>query len=473
MYAGTRRYNRRRRKRAEIRGYLRTLVWVLTVICIIVVAVAMAIQTNASKVVAAEAATEEQVFIDETKVIDVAHAVTSDSRRAAAAAVKSAQAEADRAIVIDPGHGGMDGGCVFAGIVEKDVNRKIALLVEDKLREKGYRVVLARKGDELVDKADRVEEANRQNARLYVSIHQNSCEDDSVSGIETWYDDNDATGESRRLARLVQQETVKSTGASDRALVSDPEMCVTSKSKMPACLIETGFLSNQTERKNLDTAEYQNKIAEGIANGIDLYLNPKIMYLTFDDGPSEAYTDQVLDVLKQKNIKATFFLIGEYVRKYPETAKRIADEGHTIGIHCDVHDYQEIYADVSSYVEDFEKAYDTVYEVTGVRAQLFRFPGGSINAYNKKVYQDIIEEMEARGFIYYDWNASLEDATTANADSQQLIRKAVDTTLGRRQVVMLAHDRIEGTANALGDLIDAFPEYRMEALTAEAEPVQF
>lgn len=473
MYAGTRRYQRRQRKRAEIRGYVRTLVWVLTVICILVVVAAMAVQTNASKVVAAEAEAEAPILIDETKMIDVAQAVTSDSRYAAAKIMESAKAEADRAIVIDPGHGGMDGGCVFEGVVEKDINRKIAFLVKDKLQKKGYRVVLARKGDELVDKADRVEEANRQNARLYVSIHQNACEDDSVSGIETWYDENDATGEGRRLARLIQQETIRMTSATDRELVSDPEMCVTSKSKMPACLIETGFLSNRAERKNLDSAEYQEKIAEGIVNGIDLYLNPRIMYLTFDDGPSEEYTDQVLDVLKQKNIKATFFLIGEYVRKYPETAKRIADEGHTIGIHCDVHNYHTIYADVSSYVEDFEKAYNTVYEVTGVKAQMFRFPGGSINAYNRKVYQDIIEEMEARGFIYYDWNASLEDATTTNASSQQLIQTAVDTTLGRQQVVMLAHDRIEGTANALGDLIDAFPEYRMEALTAEAKPVHF
>ena len=181
-----------------------------------------------------------------------------------------------------------------------------------------------------------------------------------MAGIETWYDESDETSDSKRLAMLIQQETVKATGATGRELVSDPEMCVTSKSDMPACLIETGFLSNKTERANLCSAEYRNQIAEGIANGIDLYLNPKTMYLTFDDGPSEEYTDMVLDVLKEKNIKATFFLIGEYVRKYPETAKRIADEGHTIGIHCDVHDYQKIYSSVDSYIEDFEKAYNGV-----------------------------------------------------------------------------------------------------------------
>lgn len=216
MYARTRRYARRRRKREEIRGYVRTMMWVLTVICILVVAIAMAVQTNYSKVVAAEAWTETPILIDETKMIDVAQAVTSDSRHAAAVIVETAKAEADRVIVIDPGHGGMDGGCVFEGITEKEINREIARRVKDKLEQKGYKVSLARKGDEMVDKADRVEEANRQNARLYVSIHQNSCEDDSVSGMETWYDDTDAAGESKRLARLIQQETIRLTGAADR-----------------------------------------------------------------------------------------------------------------------------------------------------------------------------------------------------------------------------------------------------------------
>lgn len=199
----------------------------------------------------------------------------------------------------------------------------------------------------------------------------------------------------------------------------------------------------------------------------------KIMYLTFDDGPSAQNTDKVLDVLKEKNIKATFFVIGEYVRKYPETAKRIVAEGHTIGIHCDVHDYGPLYASVDSYIEDFEKAYETVLEVTGVEAKLFRFPGGSVNAYNKAVRDDIIAEMEKRGFIYYDWNASLEDASSKVKTPEELVQNAVDTALGRKKVVLLAHDRVENTALALEALIDAFPEYKMEPLTEDVAPVQF
>ena len=480
MYGRSRSLYRKQRRKEEIRGYLGRMMWVVTILCIITVAVAMAVQTaKASKVIAAEAVvtdamtTDVPILLDENNVTDVAQAVISGQLMITDKAQERARIEAERVIIIDPGHGGMDGGCVFGDIAEKDINRKIAYRVMQKLRIMGYCVELARTGDDYIDKTERVDMANGRNARLYVSIHQNSCEDKSVAGIETWYDENDETSDSRRLAMLIQQETVKATGAQGRELVSDPEMCVTSKSAMPACLIETGFLSNKTEREKLASAEYRDQIAEGIANGIDLYLNPKTMYLTFDDGPSEEYTDMVLDVLKEKNIKATFFLIGEYVRKYPETAKRIAEEGHSNGIHCDVHDYQKIYASVDSYLEDFENAYDTVYEITGVEAEFFRFPGGSVNAYNKAVYQDIIEEMETRGFVYYDWNASLGDAGKNSLTSEELIGNAVATARGRREVVMLAHDRVDNTAYALEKLIDSLPEYRMEPLTTKAAPVQF
>ncbi|WP_349770775.1 hypothetical protein [Hungatella sp.] len=111
-------------------------------------------------------------------------------------------------------------------------------------------------------------------------------------------------------------------------------------------------------------------------------------------------------------------------------------------------------------------------EVTGVRVTLFRFPGGSINAYNKPVYQDIIKEMTARGFIYFDWNASLEDALK-KSEPEELIANARETALGRKHVVMLAHDIVHSTALCLNDLIDQFPEYRMEPLTPKVTPVQF
>lgn len=198
----------------------------------------------------------------------------------------------------------------------------------------------------------------------------------------------------------------------------------------------------------------------------------KTMYLTFDDGPTAENTVAVLDTLKEKNVKATFFVVGENVEKHPEVAKRIVEDGHTIGIHCYSHDYKEIYASVDAYLADFEKAYQMVYEVTGVKAQLFRFPGGSVNAYNKGVYKDIIAAMTERGYTYFDWNASLEDAVTKSTPESLLVN-AKETALGRKKVVMLCHDTVYNTTLCLGELIDQFPEYQMEPLTPEVAPIQF
>lgn len=375
-------------------------------------------------------------------------------------------------IIIDAGHGGEDNGCGFDNIMEKDINLEIARLVVQKLKELGYPVEMAREDDTYIAKEERVEEANKNRALIYVSIHQNSCPDSSVKGIETWYNGEDTTRDSARLARLIHQETIKSTQAVERDMVSDNSLCVVDKTQMPACLIETGFLSNGEERALLQTKEYQEKVAEGIVSGIDLYFHPKTMYLTFDDGPSAENTDLILDILKERDIKATFFIIGEYVRKHPETAKRIADEGHAIGIHCDVHDYDILYQNKETFIQDFEQAYKTIKEVTGVEARLFRFPGGSVNAYNKRVCQEIIEEMESRGFVYFDWNASLDDAV-GSPEPQEMIENARYTAMDRQKVVMLAHDRVTNTVSCLNDLIDAFPEYQIVPLTTDVDPVQF
>lgn len=273
MYKSRRTYYRERR-REKIREGLKTVLWVVTVICIIVVCVTMALQTKASQVVAAESHVMQQVSpIDVNRAVDVVQTMNTGQGLVAVAAVNRAKAEAERVIVIDPGHGGMDGGCVFDGVLEKDINRQIANKVAKNLRDMGYKVKLARAGDSYIEKADRVELANSENALLYVSIHQNSCEVSSVSGIETWYGENDLTNESRRLAQFVQQETISSTGAVCRELVSDNEMCVINKSNMPSCLIETGFLSNKAEREKLCTEEYREQVAEGIAKGIDMYLS--------------------------------------------------------------------------------------------------------------------------------------------------------------------------------------------------------
>lgn len=133
------------------------------------------------------------------------------------------------------------------------------------------------------------------------------------------------------------------------------------------------------------------------------------VYLTFDDGPSKN-TPDILRILDKYDIKATFFMCGgddEYTKML---MKQVADRGHTIGVHSITHDYEKIYSSVDSYLEDMNNTYMSIYNATGVKPQLIRFPGGSVNDYNKGLYRDLITEVTRRGFTYFDWNVSGEDA---------------------------------------------------------------
>ena len=177
-------------------------------------------------------------------------------------------------IVVDAGHGGVDDGCLGTGVFEKDINLQIALRVKDKLEEKGFQVMMPRETDEYLAVEERVELANSYQADAYVSIHQNTYEgtDKSVNGIEIWYDGADADRDNEKLAKSVHQETIKCTGANAREAWGIADYCVTNRTLMPACLIETGFLSNPEECRKLSSSDYQDKIAEGIAAGVAQYF---------------------------------------------------------------------------------------------------------------------------------------------------------------------------------------------------------
>lgn len=373
-------------------------------------------------------------------------------------------------VAIDMGHGGEDEGCSYDGIDEKDINLKLGYQLKEKLEAIGFQVILLRDNDETLELNSRVERVKASKADIMISIHQNACEDTGVSGIETWYYPDGE--ENERLARLVQQYTVLYTKGKDRGIMESGELVVIRESGIPSCLIETGFLTNASERVNLTDSAYCNKIAQGLADAVELYFNPKTMYLTFDDGPNKENTNKILDILKEKDIKATFFVVGKNVERNPETTRRIVEEGHTIGIHCYNHDYSVIYNSVDDYIKDFENARQIVYEVTGVETNLFRFPGGSINSYNKKVYKNIIETMTSKGYIYYDWNASLEDAVK-KPDRDKILENAKESTLGRKVVVMLGHDTVDVTVEVLEELLKLFPEYEFKALDESVEQIKF
>ncbi len=374
-------------------------------------------------------------------------------------------------IILDAGHGGMDEGCGKNGVEEKDINLKLVLALQEKLTEKGFEVRLTREEDVAMGLAERVNFANELQGDLYISIHQNASEYAEIAGIETWYYEGDGR-ENQRLATLVQQYLILYTKAKDRGIIESDELYVTRECDMPSCLIETGFITNEEEVQLLSDEEYCEKLVQGLTDAIWYYFYPKKMYLTFDDGPDGENTIQILDELKSRNIKATFFVVGENVEKYPEIVKRIVEEGHTIGIHCYNHSYDVVYADVDAYIEDFEKARELVYELTGQEVWCYRFPGGSINRYNKEIHVEIAERMSALGYEYFDWNAGFEDAVSGVTEAK-IILNAKESTLQRKHVIMLAHDTVEETVECLGKVLDELPEYEFLPLTAEVSPIRF
>lgn len=179
----------------------------------------------------------------------------------------------DKCIVIDAGHGGIEEpGCTFANVYEKTICLKIAEKLRDKLEKEYSRVIMTRTEDVNVYLNERARIANREKGDIFVSIHQNALEDDDItSGIETWYNPI-KDYQSKKLAQIIQDNVINSTGANDLGIKDGKELIVIKNTEMPACLIETGFLSSTKERNKLITEEYQNKIVDGIYNGIKAYF---------------------------------------------------------------------------------------------------------------------------------------------------------------------------------------------------------
>ena len=200
------------------------------------------------------------------------------------------------------------------------------------------------------------------------------------------------------------------------------------------------------------------------------------VYLTFDDGPSK-YTENILYYLNLYDIKATFFVVPDGTETCNNRLKRIAEEGHTIGIHTACHEYERIYKDVESYLEDFNLAYNRVYEATGIKCNLFRFPGGSKNDYNKEYAEEIIAEMTRRGFIYFDWNVDSRDAM--GADWTEMYNTVLGETAEVQRAVILMHDYNGGynTILVLEDIIRALiadtRNFKLDKLSEAVRPIQF
>ncbi len=176
----------------------------------------------------------------------------------------------------------------------------------------------------------------------------------------------------------------------------------------------------------------------------------KRVYLTFDDGPSTVVTNRILDTLKEENVKATFFIVSDRAASRKETLLRIAKEGHTVGVHSKTHDYSQIYSSDEAFLKDVTSCAEYIERTTGIKPHVYRFPGGGTasNERKKKLLLD-------RGFRVVSWNAVCGDEEIPNADADTLVKTAIESSAGKKSVVLLCHDSAphKATAEALPRII--------------------
>ena len=199
------------------------------------------------------------------------------------------------------------------------------------------------------------------------------------------------------------------------------------------------------------------------------------VYLTFDDGPS-IYTDDILDILKEYDVKATFFDVGEGKEPYEDACRRIVEEGHTLGMHSYSHVYQEIYASREDFIWDVNVLQDYLHQVTGVYPDIYRFPGGSSNQVGTVDMQDLKDYLNEIGITWYDWNVSSGDAT-GHLSKEQIVRNCTEDLEKYGEAVILLHDAADKktTLQALPEIIEAIlamDDTIIVPITKETIPIQ-
>ena len=198
----------------------------------------------------------------------------------------------------------------------------------------------------------------------------------------------------------------------------------------------------------------------------------KVVYLTFDDGPS-ANTEKVLDILKKENVKATFFVTGNNP-KYNHLMKRAKEEGHAIGLHTYTHDYSKVYSSEEAYFDDLQNISDLVEKVTGEKTKILRFPGGSSNLvsakYTKGIMSSLTKRVKEKGYQYFDWNCDSTDAAGNNVPVERLVKNASSGQGEQINVLMHDTDAKDTTVEALPQIIKSYRSrgYVFQALTEKS-----
>ncbi|NMF07849.1 polysaccharide deacetylase family protein [Clostridium beijerinckii] len=199
----------------------------------------------------------------------------------------------------------------------------------------------------------------------------------------------------------------------------------------------------------------------------------KVIYLTFDDGPSYKVTDRVLDILKEKDVKGTFFLIGSQIEGREGVVKRIYDEGNSIGLHTYTHKFNKIYCSEDKFIQEMLACRIQINNVIGISPNIIRFPGGSSKHLNNRC----LKKLHDNNFKVYDWNMDNTDGLNPKLSPYSLYRKAIKGSEKLSKVILLLHctDMNNNTCEALPEIIEYYKSqgYEFKTITEDTQELYF
>lgn len=309
----------------------------------------------------------------------------------------------------------------------------------------------------------------------YDFVTKNS-EDTQLESIETTASESNTMTPIPDLSEQISEESISEDFKENESDIPSEATDVATESSFQEQpeTTEAEEISEPAETTN-ETVPDENTVSSPVEEEHE-YVG--IICLTFDDGPSLEITNQILDILQEKNVKATFFIL-DYDDEKLDIINREIEDGHTVALHGYSHDYATIYSSLEATTNNFVALQEKLYADTGYYSNFIRFPGGSSNTVSKKYCTGIMTEatqtLTEMGFVYFDWNVDSQDAGGAKS-AEEVYTNVTSTLVEGRTNVVLMHDASNKiyTLEALSSIIDYGLEHGFEfkSITQDTKVVQ-
>ncbi len=202
---------------------------------------------------------------------------------------------------------------------------------------------------------------------------------------------------------------------------------------------------------------------------IEMRKNLKVVYITFDDGPTP-YTKEILDILNQYDAKATFFMLSDRIRSYKSVVREMISQGNSVGLHGVSHNVKQIYQSEHTVIKEMNECNDQLQEVVGIRSNLIRVPYGSV-PHMKKNYVDAVK---TAGYRMWDWNVDSKDSCGKNILPNEIVENVKKQVKNKKVAVILLHER-KSTVKALPYILQYLKDrgYITVPIDYREEPINF